>query len=78
MESITLNSLPIGKTAYIEALSNEGSIKRRLNDLGFNKGARIEKVGVSPLGDPSAYLVCGAIIALRKKDAEYISVSLKS
>ena len=69
-----LHELPKGASAVIYEMNNESGIKRRLNDLGFTEGTVIEKTGVSPLGDPSAYLVRGALIALRDEDASQIGV----
>ncbi len=71
---ISLQKLPRGASGIICELKNESGIKRRLNDLGFTEGTKIEKIGVSPLGDPSAYLVRGATIALRDSDASLIVV----
>ena len=73
-ENGTLASLPVGEYATIEEISSDCTIKRRLADLGFVAGKTVECVLKSPLGDPSAYLVRGALIALRRSDAARISV----
>lgn len=73
-EKLILPDLPVGCRGIIYEMSNEGSIRRRLRDLGFVENAEVEKVGVSPLGDPSAYYIRGAVIALRKADASKIAV----
>ncbi len=70
----TLPLLPVGGTAYIHSVSNSGVIRQRLQDLGFGAGAKVEKVGVSPLGDPSAYCIHGAVIAIRNADASLVTV----
>lgn len=70
-----LHELPRGERAVIYEINNEIGIKRRLNDVGFTVGTAVEKVGTSPLGDPSAYLVRGAVIALRDEDASRIGVT---
>ena len=44
-------------------------------ELGFFEGERVKKVLKSPLGDPSGYLVCGAVTAIRNADADKIIVS---
>ena len=44
-------------------------MRRRLQDIGLISGTRVECVGVSPLGDPAAYLIRGAVVALRSRDA---------
>lgn len=73
-----LTDLKTGQTATVSALSAEGSIRRRLQDMGLIKGTRVECVGVSPLGDPAAYLIRGAVVALRSKDAAFVSIEKAS
>lgn len=43
-------------------------------DLGILPGTRIENVMASPLGDPIAYRVRSAVVALRTEQAELIEV----
>ena len=59
------------------ALRLEGPLRRRLRDLGLVEGARLQCLGRSPLGDPSAYLICGAAIALRRSDSCRIEVEVE-
>lgn len=47
-------------------------LKRRLLDLGFVPGGEVKVGKRSPLGDPTAYRVCGTTIALRKEESDYI------
>ncbi len=63
-----------GQRAVVSELLAEGSIRRRLQDIGLIRGTSVECVGISPLGDPAAYLIRGAVIALRGKDAACIRV----
>ena len=48
---------------------------RRITELGLLPGTRISCELVSPAGDPAAYRVRGALIALRAQDARSISVT---
>lgn len=50
-------------------------IRRRLLDMGLVPGTAVSCVFKSPLGDPCAYLIRGALVALRLEDAEKIIVS---
>jgi len=52
----------------------QGPARRRLLDLGIVPGALIEAEYASPGGDPVAYRVRGALIALRRVQAELIQV----
>ena len=52
----------------------DGSMRRRLQDLGLIEGTRVECLQRSPSGDPTAYLIRGAVIALREEDSSKIIV----
>ncbi|WP_369298131.1 ferrous iron transport protein A [uncultured Neglectibacter sp.] len=69
-----LSELQPGQTAVIRNLSAEGAMRRRLQDMGMIEGTQVECIGRSPLGDPAAYLVRGAVVALRKSDAGSIAI----
>ena len=74
-KKMCLGDILPGQTAVISALNTTGSMRRRLLDIGLIEGTRVECLGKSPLGDPSAYLIRGAVIALRKDDCKNIIVS---
>jgi len=77
MQDISLLSdLPIGKESKIETLSLSSDIRQRLIDLGFVKGTNIKCVLKNPSGETFAFLIRQTLIALRKEDAEKISVTL--
>lgn len=63
-----------GETATVSSLETEGSMRRRLLDIGLIENTTVECVGRSPGGDPSAYLIRGAVIAIRVEDTEKIKV----
>ena len=71
---ISLDELPVGTQAKVLSLEHTGPIRRRLADLGLIPGAIVQCVGVSPMGDPCAYLICNAVIALRLCDCKKILV----
>ena len=75
MEDVTtLDRLPIGQRAAVTGLKAPEDQRRRLMELGFVPGGRVMAVQESPWGDPVAYAVCGAVIALRRADAEQVAV----
>ena len=74
----TLDSLNIGERAVVLRLTVHGSMRRRLLDIGLTEGAAVECVGTSPCGDPSAYLIRGAVIAIRSEDCRDIVIEKKS
>lgn len=59
-----MNELRPGEGARVRAIP-PGAAHRRLRELGLVEGAAVRCVGRSPLGDPAAYAVCGAVLALR-------------
>lgn len=73
--SVPLSSLPIGQKAQVYDLLSDGSERRRMLDLGLVKGTQIEAVQKSPSGDPVAYYIRGAVIALRSEDAKSVLIN---
>ena len=71
----TLDMISPGESVTVTGTFAESSMRRRLRDVGFCDEENIQCIMRSPLGDPSAYLVRGTIIALRKEDSGLITVS---
>ena len=71
-----LTTLEIGQTATIVQLLATGGMRRRLQDLGMIESTLVECLHKSPCGDPIAYLVKGASIALRTEDSDTIIISI--
>lgn len=71
-----LHELPSGARARVVGLTGacRGAERRRLLDLGFVPGSEVEASFASPGGDPVAYLVRGALIALRREQARFVRV----
>lgn len=75
-QNCSLNELNPGETAVVKELKIRGSIRRRLLDIGLVKDTKIECVGKSPAGDPAAFLIRGAVIAIRSEDMKDIVVRI--
>ena len=73
---MTLDQLPRGAGAVITALDSHGPERRRLMDLGLLPGSEVQADLTSPLGDPTAYLVCGSLIVLRRSQTRAVHVEL--
>ncbi|MBQ9045385.1 MAG: ferrous iron transport protein A [Oscillospiraceae bacterium] len=69
-----LHELEVGAAARVVSVRRWGAMGRRLRELGLIEGETVACVGVSPLGDPRAYRICGAVIALRNVDAACVEV----
>lgn len=74
MSPETLDQLEVGQVATITALNSIGANRRRLMDLGILPGTQVVAEMKSPLGDPVAYRVRGATIALRREQARQIEI----
>lgn len=73
----TLASVVPGASAVVLGLSAacQGPQRRRLLDLGVVPGTLIRAEFASAGGDPVAYRVRGALLALRRQQAEWIQVA---
>ncbi len=69
---ITLNELNLGEEAMVGSVEANGGLKRRFLDIGLIKGTKVKCVAVSPQRDPKAFLIRGAVIAIRNKDSALI------
>ena len=74
-DNVCLNDIPLGECAVVKKIGSDCAIRRRLMDIGVVKNTKIECVGISPLGDPRAYLIKGAVIAIRAADCADIAVT---
>lgn len=75
----SLASLKIGERAEVTGLSKacRGQQRRRIMDLGVIPGTVVSAEMKSASGDPTAYKIRGALIALRKTQAELIQIKPK-
>ncbi|MBS4031348.1 MAG: ferrous iron transport protein A [Clostridiales bacterium] len=72
----TLSRLRVGERGVVTSLHAQGIIRRRMLDLGLVPGTVVESVRRSPAGDPTAYNIRGAIIALRAEEGCKVYVEL--
>ncbi len=71
----SLNDIKPGQSAVVRGLLATGSMRRRLLDIGLTNDTQVWCLGRSPGGDPSAFLIRGAVIAIRSEDCRDILVS---
>ncbi len=71
----TLRDLPVGKTATIESVGGEGSLRQHLLDMGMIPQASVTMVKHAPMGDPVEVRVHGYELTLRLADAGKIFLS---
>jgi len=73
-QTLSLGDLCPGERGVVTGLLSAGSMRRRLLDIGLIEDTEVECLGRSPFGDPSAYLIRGAVIAIRAADSRNILV----
>ena len=71
----SLNELKVGESAIITSIDPKNDIRQRLYDLGFIKGAHVDCIGKAPAGEPTAFGVNSAVIALRCEECQSIMTS---
>ncbi len=67
-----LSNLKIGECGTVKNISPDCALYNRLFDLGLVPGTKVSCVLKSPMGDPAAYFVRGALIAIRCEDSKKI------
>lgn len=72
--SRSLNDLTAGESAAVKEILSQGSLRRRFLDIGLVEDTVVTCVGESPLGDPAAFEIRGAVIAIRRSDCEDIKI----
>ena len=77
---LKLGDLKKGMDAKVISVnSTSEELTRRILEMGILEGSSIRVVHLAPLGgDPIAVQVRGALIALRKQEAQAIAVELRS
>ena len=69
-----LSELNQGRSAVVMDIHSNDNMRRKLQDLGLIKGTEVSCIQKSPLGDPVAYLIRGAVIALRHEDSSCVQI----
>jgi len=71
---ISLDKLPVVSFGKVRKLTAEGISRRRMLDLGLIYDTTVEALLKSPVGDPTAYEIRGAVIAMRSEEASKVLV----
>lgn len=70
----TLDKAKLKSKGKVVKLQAEGSIRRKLMDMGIVPGVDISVTGKAPLGDPIEVFIRGYNLTLRKDEARCIVV----
>jgi len=71
----SLDSLPIGSSARVTAITGTDATSLRLLEMGLTPDVAVQVVGTAPLGCPVELLVRGYHLSIRRTEAARIAVS---
>ena len=71
---MTLNDLPIGKTATVTAVGGEGALRQHFLDMGLIPKATVTMVKRAPMGDPIEVRIRSYELTLRSEEAKAIEI----
>ena len=71
---MSLNTLPHGARARVVSVGGADAVARRLMEMGVVPGVPVCVIKSAPLGDPIQVRVRGYHLALRRAEAQTISV----
>jgi ferrous iron transport protein A len=71
----SLAHLPVGVQARVISVQGESAVARRLMEMGVVPGAPVRVIKTAPLGDPMEIRVRGYHLALRRAEAQTITVT---
>ncbi|MBV8855654.1 MAG: ferrous iron transport protein A [Acidobacteria bacterium] len=72
--AVSLDALEAGRHARVTAVRGSGAVARRLMEMGVVPGAPVRVVKSAPLGDPLEVRVRSYHLALRRSEAQTVSV----
>lgn len=72
--AVSLDALEAGRHARVAAVHGSGAVARRLMEMGVVPGAPVRVIKAAPLGDPLEVRVRNYHLALRRSEAQTVSV----
>ena len=77
MSPTTLANAQVGDVCLVTEIKQKPiELRSRLHAMGVIPGANIKVVRIAPLGDPMQLKVGGALLSMRKIDAQIIKVQI--
>ena len=76
--AVSLDALEAGRHARVTAVRGTGAVARRLMEMGVVPGAPVRVIKAAPLGDPLEVRVRNYHLALRRSEAQTVSVVLST
>lgn len=72
--AVPLSELQPGASCRVVQLLAQGSIRQRLLEMGFIRGAELRVEKLAPLGDPMELVIKGYHLSLRREESSCILV----
>lgn len=69
-----LSELKSGESGVILKVRGHGGFRRRIMEMGFVRGKRVEVILNAPLQDPIEYNIVGYAISLRRSEADMVEI----
>ena len=73
---MTLDQLPLGRSAKVTKLAGNPSTRRRLMEMGITPAALVQAIRWAPMGDPLDIKVRGYHLSLRREEAASVEVAV--
>ncbi len=73
---MTLAELPKGESRTVVSVRGDGSVTKRLMEMGVVPGVAVRMVKAAPFGDPLEIRVRGYSLALRRNEAESVELAI--
>lgn len=70
----TLDKIRPGMGGIIQSVGGQGTLRRRLLDMGLTPKTKIQVTKIAPMGDPMELYLRGYVLTLRLQDAAEIEV----
>jgi ferrous iron transport protein A len=74
--TVSLDALEAGTHARVTAVHGSSAVARRLMEMGVVPGAPVRVIKTAPLGDPLEVRVRNYHLALRRSEAQNVSVMI--
>ncbi len=74
-QSLSLERLPVGHRARVDAIAGDGAIRQRLLDMGLLPGRTIRLIRVAPAAGPLWLGLDGSQLSLRRSEASRVLVT---
>lgn len=71
---MTLQDLQPGQSAYVLKIRGRGAFRKRIIEMGFIRGRKIECIRKAPLTDPIEYRIMDYEVSLRRSEARSIEI----